>query len=283
LDTATTTTESADNRILKAPARYTEFHVQWFNPLEHLQGSERVGIIGLPGSGKSCCAKSLMYILRHLYGGVMVISGSETDNGFYGNFVSKLVLHNAVTRTNLTQFVNRQRLLKASDPGGNHQHSLLVLDDVMDDPRVLDNRIMRLLYKQGRHIQTTVYLIMQYAMDCRPWMRSTTSAVFLYANVNQTARKRIYESYGTLFRTFDEFESAFEGITSTGPNTAMVILLKGSLPIQQAVFWYKADLDSIPDDFVVGHPRLQEHCAERINPKSEEQMGLISCAGETEL
>jgi ABC-type glutathione transport system ATPase component len=51
-----------------------------FDPLEHLTGAERVGIIGLPGTGKSTTVKSLLYELQSTFATMLVVSGSETDN-----------------------------------------------------------------------------------------------------------------------------------------------------------------------------------------------------------
>ena len=37
--------------------------------------------------------------------------------------------------------------------------ALLVLDDCFDHPSTLDNDMMRLLYKQGRHLRSSVWCI----------------------------------------------------------------------------------------------------------------------------
>ena len=58
-----------------------------------LRGSNRVGIIGLPGMGKSSPCRTL---LRHLYSSfpvVCVCSGSESENPFYSKFVPRLYIH----------------------------------------------------------------------------------------------------------------------------------------------------------------------------------------------
>ena len=58
-----------------------------------LRGSKRVGIIGLPGMGKSSACRTL---LRHLYSSFLVVcvcSGSESENPFYSKFVPRLYIH----------------------------------------------------------------------------------------------------------------------------------------------------------------------------------------------
>lgn len=119
-------------------------------------------------------------------------------------------------------------------------------------------------------------------MDVRPFVRATTSAVFLFANPNTQARRKIYDNYGTLFPSFGTFEAAYDAITSSAPYTAMVILLKGVRPLHESVFWYRANAGCIPQGWIAGHPGLREACEGRMDLSKAEDMALLSCAGETE-
>ena len=47
-------------------------------------------------------------------------------------------------------------------------------------PQQLDNSTMRILFKHGRHLHASVWVIQQYIIDLKPYARSTTSAVFLF-------------------------------------------------------------------------------------------------------
>ena len=64
-----------------------------------LMGSQRVGIIGLPGTGKSTCCKSLLADLCYCFPIVNVFSGSEGDNPFYSHFVPKLFIQNKISQS----------------------------------------------------------------------------------------------------------------------------------------------------------------------------------------
>ena len=64
-----------------------------------LMGSQRVGIIGLPGTGKSTCCKSLLADLCYCFPVVNVFSGSEGDNPFYSHFVPKLFIQNKISQS----------------------------------------------------------------------------------------------------------------------------------------------------------------------------------------
>ena len=249
---------------------------RYFNPSEHLTGAERVGIIGLPGMGKSSAVKSLLYQLQSNFATVLVISGSETDNNFYSTCVPKLFIQNSVAPKVLKMLINRQRLVMNS--GNKHTHTLLILDDVMDNPKALDNPGINLLYKQGRHVNVSVWLIQQYPMDVKPFVRTTTSAVFLFHTGNTDARRKLYEIYGSgVFRDFQEFDHVFSYITATHRHTAMVILPNapgGALGLAGCVFWYRARVD-LPT-FRAGHPAIWRYAQERTDETKTRDMALLS-------
>lgn len=247
-----------------------------FDPLEHLTGAERVGIIGLPGMGKSSAVKSLLYQLQSKMATILVISGSETDNNFYSSCIPKLFIQNSVAPKVLKMLINRQRLVMNS--GNKHTHTLLILDDVMDNPKALDNPGINLLYKQGRHVNVSVWLIQQYPMDVKPFVRTTTSAVILFHTGNIDARRKLYEIYGSgVFRDFQEFDHVFGFITSTQQHTAMVILPNApgcGLGLAGCVFWYRARVD-LPA-FRAGHPAIWKYAQERTDVAKTRDMALLS-------
>lgn len=134
------------------------------HPLDtsRLGGSQRLGIIGLPGTGKSTCCRSLLSELCYNYPVINVFSGSEGDNPFYGSIIPKLFVHNRITQKGLKMFVNRQRL--AIGYGSPLQDALLILDDCFEEPSALDNSTMRILFKQGRHLHASVWVVQQYVV-----------------------------------------------------------------------------------------------------------------------
>lgn len=141
------------------------------HPLDpaRLGGSQRLGIIGLPGTGKSTCCRSLLAELCYNYPVINVFSGSETDSPFnrgacthivhrseaYSSIIPRLFVHNRITQKGLKMFVNRQRL--AIGYGSPLQDALLILDDCFEEPSALDNSTMRILFKQGRHLHASVW------------------------------------------------------------------------------------------------------------------------------
>lgn len=257
-----------------------------FEPAKHLTGSERIGLIGLPGTGKSCTIKSLIYCLQHMFATLVVFSGSETDNGFYESFVPKLFIHNKLTEKHLKLVVNRQRLAMCNNTKqlggyiGGRTHTLLVMDDVLDDNRITNNKTLSMLYKQGRHLNTSIFLVQQYCLDVKPYIRTTTSAVFLFYNGNLDVRRKIYENYGHgVFKDYATFDEIYTYITTSGKFTSMVVLLnKGNCDITDCVFWYKANPDEIPPSFMAGHPHTWEFNDKRLDNDKTRDMTLLSTA-----
>jgi hypothetical protein len=164
-----------------------------------LNGSQRLGIIGLPGTGKSTCCKSLLSDLRYNFPVINVFSGSEGENAFYGAVIPKLFVQNRITQKGLKMFVNRQRLAIGCDSP--LKDALLILwfsrgwptrdpqennwTTVSKPPRfwttpggVLSHchpgstapvgSTIRILFKQGRHLRASVWVVQQYVVDLKP-------------------------------------------------------------------------------------------------------------------
>ena len=240
-----------------------------------LMGSQRLGIIGLPGTGKSTCCKSLLADLRYCFPVINVFSGSEGDNQFYSHFIPKMYIQNKISQKGLKMFVNRQRLAIAYDSP--LKDALLILDDCFETPNQLDNSTMRILFKQGRHLRASTWVVQQYVVDLKPYARSRTSAVFLFHCPSSRDRRLLFENYGSVFPDYATFCACYNAICAT-PHTAMVILLnQGNRGILESVFWYKPNL--IPGDSPMRlcHPAVWEHASARTDESRLDSLALLSC------
>ena len=140
---------------------------------------------------------------------------------------------------------------------------------------------MRMLYKQGRHLRSSVWCVQQYVVDLKPWARSTTSAIFLFHCPNARDRKSLYENYGcSAFPDYATFNHVYSFVTSN-PHTAMVILLnQGTSGVLQSVFWYKPQVQT--ERIRLCHPVMWEHCQERMDQNKLEHLTLLSCCSADE-
>jgi hypothetical protein len=244
----------------------TPLQIRPFHSAE-LQGSQRVGIIGLPGMGKSTCVKSLLYELRYAYPVVTAVSGSEAENGFYGAMIPPLYVCNKLSKKFLKMSINRQRLAVAHDCA--LTDALLVLDDCFESPAELDNKMTRIMFKQGRHLRLAVWVVQQYIVDLKPYARSTTSAVVLFHCPSGRDRRLLYTNYGSMFPDYGSFDAVYTAICAHQPHTAMVLLLNrpGGGGLHECVFWYKPQLFG-PDDppIELCHPDVRRHAELRTDP-----------------
>ena len=240
-----------------------------------LAGSQRLGIIGLPGTGKSTCCRSLLSDLCRSFPVVNVFSGSEGDNPFYSDMIPKLFVHNKISQKGLKMFVNRQRLAIGYDAP--MKDALLILDDCFESPNQMDNSTMRILFKQGRHLRASVWVVQQYVVDLKPYARSTTSAVFLFHCPSSRDRRLLFENYGSVFPDYASFCACYNAICAT-PHTAMVILLNqgNQHNVLESVFWYKPRLHP-PGTLRLCHPLVWKYANPRTDESCMDRLALLSC------
>ena len=115
-------------------------------------------LIGRRDTGKSFLVRDLLYYHQDIPIGT-VISGTEEGNGFYGSMVPKLFIHNEYNTAIIENILKRQRgVLKqikkeitqfkrsTIDP-----RTFVILDDCLYDNTWSRDKLMRLLFMNGRH------------------------------------------------------------------------------------------------------------------------------------
>lgn len=223
---------------------------------------------------------SLLSDLRYAYPVVTVCSNSEADNPFYSNLLPRLFVHTKLTARVLKMFINRQRLALACNSP--LKDSLLILDDCFEQPQDLDNRMVRILFKQGRHLRTAVWVVQQYTVDLKPYARSTTSGVILFNCPSARDRRLLFQNYGSCFPDYGSFCACYSAICAQ-PHTAMVILNHGTEGrggnIPDNVFWYRPRLinHSSGDVPRLCHPVVWEHARLRTDESRLDALALLSC------
>ena len=115
-------------------------------------------LIGRRDTGKSFLVRDLLYHHQDIPIGT-VISGTEEGNGFYGTMIPKLFIHDEYNTAIIENVLKRQRgVLKQMkreidaykrttiDP-----RTFLILDDCLFDNTWAKDKMMRLLFMNGRH------------------------------------------------------------------------------------------------------------------------------------
>ena len=206
-----------------------------------------VVLIGRRDTGKSFLVRDLLYYHQDIPIGT-VISGTEEGNGFYGNMVPKLFIHNEYNTAIVENILKRQKQVlkqikkdvetykKSSiDP-----RAFVILDDCLYDNTWARDKMMRLLFMNGRHWKIMLVITMQYPLGIPPALRTNIDYVFILREPYVSNRKRIFENYAGMFPTFESFCQVMDQCTE---NYECLVIDNNSKSnrLQDQVFWYKAD------------------------------------------
>jgi hypothetical protein len=206
-----------------------------------------VVLIGKRDTGKSFLVRDLLFYQQEIPIGT-VIAGTEEGNGFYGKMVPKLFVHNEYNTAIIENILKRQRTVlkqikkemetykrSTIDP-----RAFVILDDCLYDATWTRDKMMRLLFMNGRHWKVMLVITMQYPLGIPPTLRTNIDYVFILRENYIANRKRIYENYAGMFPTFEAFCQVMDQCTE---NYECLVINNNSKSnkLHDQVFWYKAD------------------------------------------
>ena len=233
-----------------------------------------VVLIGKRDTGKSFLVRDLLYYQQEIPIGT-VISGTEEGNGFYGKMVPKLFVHNEYNTAIIENILKRQRTVlkqikkemetykrSTIDP-----RAFVILDDCLYDNTWARDKMMRLLFMNGRHWKVMLVITMQYPLGIPPTLRTNIDYVFILRENYIANRKRIYENYAGMFPTFESFCQVMDQCTE---NYECLVINNNSKSnkLHDQVFWYKADSHG---DFRLGSKEFWELSKGMKDEDEEEQ------------
>jgi hypothetical protein len=220
-----------------------------------------VVLIGKRDTGKSFLVRDLLFYQQEIPIGT-VISGTEEGNGFYGKMVPKLFVHNEYNTAIIENILKRQRTVlkqikkemetykrSTIDP-----RAFVILDDCLYDNTWSRDKMMRLLFMNGRHWKVMLVITMQYPLGIPPTLRTNIDYVFILRENYIANRKRIYDNYAGMFPTFESFCQVMDQCTENYECLVINNNVKSN-KLQDQVFWYKADSHN---DFRLGSKEFWE-------------------------
>lgn len=231
---------------------------------------DTVILLGKRNTGKSYLTKDLLYHKKHIPVGT-VISGTEGANGFFSEFVPSTLVYEEYDPLILQKFWKRQMSLKKKIKGGQKDidnRAYLVFDDCLADSGDWKNdKIVRRLFMNGRHIDIFFILTMQYPIGIGPSLRTNIDFVFILRENNYAIRKKIYEHYAGNFKTFEFFCEIMDQCTEN--YECLVINNKSkSNKLEDQVYWYKAEPH---EHFKMGSPEVWKACESLKKDVQEEE------------
>jgi len=215
-----------------------------FRPEEN-QGPVIV-LIGRRDTGKSFLVRDLLYYHQDIPIGT-VISGTEAGNGFYGNMVPKLFIHDEYNSAIIENILKRQKIVmkqvkrekEAYGRSNIDPRAFVILDDCLYDNSWAREKLMRLLFMNGRHWKIMLIITMQYPLGVPPNLRTNIDYTFILREPYLTNRKRIYENFAGMFPTFESFCQVMDQCTE---NYECLVISNNakSNKLDDQIFWYKA-------------------------------------------
>jgi hypothetical protein len=204
-------------------------------------------LVGRRDTGKSFLCRDLLYYHQDIPVGV-VVSGTEEGNGFYGNLVPRVFIHNEYSSAIIEKLLIRQKTvlkqikkeLETRKRSTIDPRTFVILDDCLYDGSWAKDKLMRLLFMNGRHWKVMLIITMQYPLGIPPTLRTNIDFVFILREPYIANRKRIYDNYAGMFPTFESFCQVMDQCTE---NYECLVINNNSKSnkLTDQVFWYKAD------------------------------------------
>jgi hypothetical protein len=204
-------------------------------------------LIGRRDTGKSFLVRDLLYYHQDIPIGT-VISGTEAGNGFYGQHVPKLFIHDEYNSPIIENILKRQKMVlkqirnETTNYGRSNidPRTFVIMDDCLYDNTWSRDKVMRLLFMNGRHWKIMLIITMQYPLGVPPNLRTNIDYVFILREPYISNRKRIYENYAGMFPTFESFCQVMDQCTE---NYECLVIDNNakSNRLEDLIFWYKAE------------------------------------------
>lgn len=229
-------------------------------------------MIGRRDTGKSFLVRDLLFYHQNIPVGT-VISGTEAGNGFYNAHVPKLFIHHEYSSVLIDNVLRRQRaaLKQMNQEMESYKRTTIdprtfvILDDCLYDQSWTKDKLMRLLFMNGRHWKIMLIITMQYPLGIPPNLRTNIDYVFILREPYLVNRKRIWENYASMFPTLEAFCSVLDSCTE---NFECLVINNNakSNKLNDQIFWYKAENHP---DFKLGSKEYWELSKQLVDEDEE--------------
>ncbi len=214
--------------------------------VRNIKDDSVVLLIGKRNTGKSFLVRDIMYYHRNIPIGT-VISPTEIANHFFEGFVPGMLVHEDYDPSILQRFVERQKKITDQCSFENKKYgrtdldprAFMILDDCLYDKTWVNDKNIRFLFMNGRHVKTLFLITMQHPLGVPPHLRGNVDYIFILRENQIRQKERIYEQYCGMFTSFEAFSQVLDQITEN--YECMVIDNKvQSNKLEDQVYWYKA-------------------------------------------
>ena len=205
-------------------------------------------LIGKRNTGKSILVKDILYHHQDVPK-CTVISGTEISNGFFRDIVPKIFIHNEYNTGIIENILRVQKkcILEKSEQEKKFGRSsidartIVIMDDCLYDDKWCRDKLMRLLFMNGRHWKVMLIITMQYPLGILPALRTNIDYVFILRDNSRKGRERLFENYCSSIGNLDTFSQLLNQVTENY-ECMLINNVTQSNALKDQIFWYKADL-----------------------------------------
>ena len=233
--------------FLNMTLQLKKFDMKWITFKPNENKGPVIVMIGRRDTGKSFLVRDLLFHHQDIPIGT-VISGTEAGNGFYATHVTKLFIHEEYNTVLVENVLRRQKAVLKQMNKEKEQfnrstidpRTFVILDDCLYDQSWTKDKMMRLMFMNGRHWKIMLIITMQYPLGIPPNLRTNIDYVFILREPYLTNRKRIWENYASMFPTLESFCSVMDQTTE---NYECLVINNNakSNKLNDQIFWYKAE------------------------------------------
>lgn len=170
-------------------------------------------MIGKQASGKSYLTKSIIYQCSKskIFKFGIVFTGSKI-NGDY-DFLDDDIVREDYSEENLEKYINKLRKWCQDHPGEKLPRSFLILDDLLGRIRI-NSPVFANLMSTYRHYNLTIIITSQYMVkNCSTLLRELVDYAFIFRTRFKNSLKHLYESFGQMTESYDDFFNMLEMAT----------------------------------------------------------------------
>lgn len=243
------------------------FCLKSFN-VETITPESTVVFLGKRRTGKSIGVKNVCRHLRDKIGHVIVISQTEKVNGFYTEFCPSTFIYNKYNPfilQRLFEFQEDQMRQKEAGKIPEVPYVLLILDDLISDPRLRNDEMLIKAFVEGRHFKLVVLMTTQYPKAINPRVRGNIDFAVIFRNISSQQRKALWEDYGGSVE-FRRFERVMD--EATDGYGCLVVDNRTNSKNPQEVFFHNVFEFPVPE-FKIGTPEEWREAKRREQEKKE--------------
>lgn len=208
--------------------------------------------IGKRNTGKSVLVIDYLYYNQDIPF-CTCISPTDDFNLTFRPHIPSRFIFDTYTPALLEKFLKRQKLIKQKLISANEGHGdprykdidcrgLLIMDDCLSESNLWKKDAnLRWVFLNGRHIDITFILTMQYQLGISPEYRMNIDYIFICKETKVNEINKLYTNYAGMFINFDMFRQIFNQVTD---NYGCLIIdnTTQSAELSDQVFTYRATL-----------------------------------------